>query len=138
MRKRAHRRSGIMVAMTLVCLIVVALLGAVLVRALLVQHQQSLRHQHQLQAQWLAESAVHRAVAQLDLPSEYAGETWKVDPQSVGGRWSGAAVIRVETVEADERIRRIEIEARYPEDPERRVIHRREVLMKLPISGDTS
>ncbi len=135
---RSKRRSGIMVAMALVCVLVVAVLGTALIRAMLLQHSMSLREQHQIQALWLAESAVHRAATRLAGSSEYEGETWKLERQAFGDRWSGSAVIHVEQVEADERVRRIVVEARYPDDAKRRVVQRREVLVKLPVSGDTS
>jgi len=141
MKNRAfgsERRSGMMVAMALVCVLVVAVLGTALLRALLLQHRLSLREQHQIQALWLAESAVHRAAARLAGSADYEGETWKIERQAFGDRWSGSAVINVEQVEADERIRRIIVEAQYPDDVKRRVVQRREVLVRLPVSGDAS
>lgn len=132
------RRFGVMVAMALVCVLVVAVLGTALVRVLLMQHRLALRDQYQIQALWLAESAIHRAAARLADSPDYEGETWNVERQIFGGRWSGSARIRVEQVGADEHLRKIIVEARYPGDAERRVVQRRETFVRIPVSGDTS
>lgn len=135
---RVLRRRGIIVAVTLVCLLVVATLGAALVRAMVDHRRQSLRDQHRVQAFWLAESAIDRAASQLASSPDYEGETWQVDGDALGGRWSGAVLIRVEKAGTDEQARRVIVESRYPEDVERRVTERIEVLVKSSASGESS
>jgi len=135
---RSARRHGITVALTLVCLLVVVTLGATLVRSLVDHRRQSLRDQHRIQAFWLAESAVERATSQLASSPDYQGETWQVDRDSLGTRWSGSVLIRVEKADTDETLRKIVIESRYPEDVERRVSERIEVIIKSTASGESS
>jgi len=126
------------VAVALVCLLVVASLGAALVRAMVDHRRQSVRDQHRVQAFWLAESAIDRARLQLASSPDYEGETWQIDRDELGGRWSGAVLISVEKVDADERARRVVVESRYPEDAVRRISERIEVVITSPASGESS
>lgn len=136
--KRIWRRRGITVAVTLVCLLVVVTLGAALVRAMVDHRRQSLRGQHRVQAFWLAESAIDRAASKLAASPDYTGETWQIDRDSLGGRWSGAVLIRVEQAGTDEQARKVIVESRYPEDTVRRVTERIEVVVKSSASGESS
>lgn len=136
--RRILKRRGIIVAVTLVCLVIVATLGAALVRAMVDHRRHSLRDQHGVQAFWLAESAIDRAVSQLALSPDYEGETWQVDKDSLGGRWSGSVLIRVEKTETDEQARKITVESRYPNVATRRVAKRIELVIKTSASGESS
>lgn len=135
---RITQRHGIVTALTLICLLVVATLGAALVRTMVDHRRQSLRDQHRVQAFWLAESAIDRAAAQLASSPDYAGETWQIAPGSLGGRWSGSVVIRVEKTANDGQTRRVIVESRYPQDTVRRVTERIEVDIQLSVSGESS
>ncbi len=136
--RRILKRRGIIVAVTLVCLVIVATLGAALVRAMVDQRRHSLRDQHSVQAFWLAESAIDRAVSQLASSPDYEGETWQVDKGSLGGRWSGSVLIRVEKTETDEQAHKIIVETRYPTAATRRVTKRIELVIKTSASGESS
>ena len=125
------RRAAIVLAAVLVCLVVVLAIGSSLLHALLLQHRQRLQEQYQLQAFWLAESAVQRASVRLAGSRDYPGETWQVDSDALHSRWSGAAVIRVETIPGDDARRKIAVEAEYPQDPQHRVVQRREITVNL-------
>lgn len=135
--KRQAKRRGVVLAFVLVCLFVVAAVGAALLRATVAEHRQETRRQHQVQAMWLAESAVQRAAAHLAAAPDYQGETWQIDAAALGDRWAAAAVIRVEAIEADPAARRIVVEARYPEDQQHRVVQRREITIRLPVPGES-
>ena len=136
--RRALKRRGITVAVTLVCLLVVVTLGAALVRAMVDHRRQTLRDQHRVQAFWLAESAIDRAISQLASSPGYKGETWQIDSDSLGGRWPGSVLIRVEQAGTDEQARKVIVESRYPEDTVRRVTERIEVVVKSSASGESS
>lgn len=136
--RRILKRHGIIVAVTLVCLVIVATLGAALVRAMVDHRRKSLRDQHSVQAFWLAESAIDRAVLQLESSPDYEGETWQVARDSLGGRWSGSVLIRVEKAGTDEQARKIIVESRYPNAATRRVTKRIELVIKTSASGESS
>ena len=135
-KRQAKRRRGVVLAFALVCLFVVAAIGAALLRATVDEHRQETRRQHQTQAMWLAESAVQRAAAQLAASPDYQGETWRIDAAALGDRWAASAAIRVEKIEGDPAARRIVVEARYPEDQQYRVLQRRQITIRLPVTGE--
>jgi Tfp pilus assembly protein PilX len=123
-------RRGVVLACVLVCLLVVAAIGASMLRSTLEEHRQGARREHQIQAMWLAESAVQRAAARLAATPDYQGETWSLDAAALGGRWPATAVIRIETADTEPTARRIVVEARYPEDARQRVVQRRQVTIR--------
>src|SRR3954447_922524 len=120
LRLRAmRRRRGAAMVIALVTLLVITLLTATIVRSLLMYLRQTRVTAIQLQAAWIADAALARAVAQVHANGQYEGETWQVQ--------TGDAEDEEHTGVADIRIARngdglrIEIEARYPDDPIRRV-----------------
>jgi type II secretory pathway pseudopilin PulG len=138
---RAHNskaRRGFTLMLALVCLLVVAIIGAATVQALLREHKQLQQQQLRDQTFWVAESAIGRAVARLGADAEYTGETWQIAAEEVDGEWPAEAVIRVERVETDQSTRRIFITAHYPKRPLYGIIQQREITIKLPTSGESS
>jgi Tfp pilus assembly protein PilX len=135
--REMKRRRGAVLAFVLVCLFVVAAVGMALLRVTVDEHRQETRRQHQAQALWLAESAVQRAAAQLTAAPDYQGETWQIDAEDLGDRWPAVAVIRVQKVEADESARQVSVEARYPEDEQHRIVQRRQVIIRVPKTGES-
>ena len=119
-------KRGAVLAVTLACLLVVTMLGGLLLRALLLERRQSARRTRQVQTMWLAESAVARARAQLARAPDYAGETWTIAAGTLGDRWPATVTIRVAPVDAQPQARTIIVEAVYPDDPEHRIVQRRE------------
>jgi Tfp pilus assembly protein PilX len=144
--KSRRPRRGATLVLVMACLLVVALLGMALVRAAVRRHRQTRREHQRLQAFWLAESAALRAAARLAADPDYAGETWKLPATHFGGNSPGVVVIRLETAapadsETAPAERTVIIEARYPADDQRGVMHRRRIPLspELPStpSGDT-
>jgi hypothetical protein len=116
----------------LATLLVVTLVAGVIVRSRVIAHRQACQIQDELQAQWLAESAITRASAQLLRASDYRGETWQPKVQAAGGGGQSAAVeIRVLPIENASETRRIVAIAMYPSDEWRRVSVRREYNITL-------
>jgi Tfp pilus assembly protein PilX len=72
----SRKRQGAVLAVALVTLLVVTILAGTVLRSYLQAHRQLRREQEQLQAQWLAEGAIARAIAQLGRDPDYSGETW--------------------------------------------------------------
>ena len=137
MRAPRPVRRGAALVLALVCLLVVATLGVAVTRLLMDEHRQANRRQQQLQALWVAESAVQRAAVQLQTSLDYEGETWDIDAGSMGTRWPAQAVIRVEPVESHERLRRIVVQAHYPKRELYGILQKRQILIEIPTSGES-
>jgi hypothetical protein len=130
------RRSGAILAMTLVCLLVVGALGAMLVQSALREAQQSRQREQQLQTLWLVESGLDRGLARLAASSDYTGETWQIAADALGGRDAATVGIVVETIEENTAARRITVEAIYPDDPQHRIVQRRTIQVELLPTGE--
>src|SRR5687768_6312445 len=128
-------RGGTAMVIALVALIIVTLIAGILLRTTIALHRQSRAYERQLQAAWLADSAVARTAAQLTSNAEFQGETWTVDLAPQGGH--GVAVITVEAIDEQPRRRKIAIEARYPDDPIQRAIAIRNLILYVPATGDS-
>jgi type II secretory pathway component PulK len=117
-------RRGAALVMAMVALLVVSLVAAALVQSLLAAHRQSHRYADQLQAQWLAEAGLARAVAKLNADAAYPGEVWQASlaPGEVNEAEAGQVTIAVEPA-----TKKITVEAVYPTDEHRRVLARREL-----------
>jgi type II secretory pathway pseudopilin PulG len=127
--------------MAMVALVVVTMLAASLSTTMLALHRQSRVLEQQMQAEWLADSAVQRTAAQLARDPNFAGETWTATPQVKAGESEadtphGVVVIRVERIDDAPGERRVTIAARYPDDPLRRVLATRETTIQVPTTGE--
>ena len=122
---------------SLVCLSVVLLLSAAIVRNLVFHQRQTRADQQRLQAMWLAESAVDRAYAALRLSPEFTHAVWQVELTGAHGPETGVAEISVESDSSSSRQRRIHIVARWPDDPLHRSVHRKDLIINLPEPGDS-
>ena len=111
-----HHRRGAALFVTLVTLAVVTLIAAEALRSMIAAQRQSRLAADELQAHWLAESAVARALVLSRAQPEYKGETWRAD---IDDR-AGVAEIRVE--QSSDGPPRIVALARFPDHPWRRVV----------------
>jgi Tfp pilus assembly protein PilX len=131
MKSAHHRRGGALVA-ALVTLLAVTLVAGAVVRLVLLSQRQAWQHEHDLQAQWLAESAISRALAQLKQQPDYSGETWQPLIRTNSGDQPTASVeIRIDSPEDALKTRRIVAIAQYPNHEWRRVTFRREHTLSL-------
>lgn len=71
------RRGGAVLVVALICLLLVTVLAASLTRTVLLQREQVIRDEWRLQAEWLADAGIDRAVARRNADPEYAGEEWR-------------------------------------------------------------
>ena len=108
------RRRGAFTVVVLICLLLSAMLLASLLKLALLQDGQSACIQMRLQAGWLADSGLERAAARLAADPAYAGETWTIDADRLGGPDAAVVVIRVERNESQTQRRLVVIEAVYP------------------------
>jgi Tfp pilus assembly protein PilX len=116
-------------AMVLVALLVVMLLGAALANAFLAQRQFVRHTEQQQRAFWLAESALQRAAHRLATEPDYAGETWQLSANDLGGAHAGVAVVLVEPVADTEPGHRIIVDASYPSGALKKIVQHRELFV---------
>jgi type II secretory pathway pseudopilin PulG len=132
---RRRRAAALVVAM--VVLLVLTLLGAELVRTLMLAHQRSRAADRETQALWLAESGLERALAQLQADPQYAGETWQ---PTIGERDSdeadGVPSKVVITIEETGSSRQLRAQAYYPDHPTDRVLVER--VHPLPTTAEAN
>lgn len=111
---RGRRGATMLVAM--VCLVLVTMLLGALLRLAMTQRRQVAYEQMRLQADWLAEAAVERAVHRLASDGNYTGETWTFTSEELGGVQAGEATIQVGDVPEESGVRQIVVRATYPTD----------------------
>ena len=70
-------RNGAVLVVALICLLLLSVLAASLTRTVLLQREQVIREEWQLQAEWLAEAAIDRAVVRMESTPDYEGEEWR-------------------------------------------------------------
>ena len=115
---RANRslstRRGTILVVAIVCLLVTSMLLVSLVQAAVQNHRQTRRQSENIQARWLAEAGLARAVARLAEDTAYSGETWKVTIDAAPGQ----VEIRVSPVKADDNQnqRAVRVVAQFPAD----------------------
>jgi hypothetical protein len=125
--KARNARRGLTVVAVLMCLIVLTLIGATLLKLGLVRRQINRDLEIRLQAEWLLESGVDRALARA-AKRDYTGETWRLAAADLGlperseqkNRQTEASVvaaivtISVDQPGAEADHRRIRVHADYP------------------------
>jgi type II secretory pathway component PulK len=125
-----HRRGAILIV-ALVCLAVASVLFVVLAKQATVEHRAAETRQWAVQAGWLAEAGVERAVARLAADAAYTGETWNVAAEELAGRNSAAVKIRIETIDDQPDRRIVRVEADYPDDPQYRARQLKQIAVDI-------
>ena len=136
MAAKSLRPRGAILAASLICLLVVLLFSGAVVRGIVMRQHSARWEERQLQCFWLAESAVARAVAQSSADPEYAGETWKITLPGTGGGEVGVAEIIVDRASVRpqaKELRRITVQARWPDAPIERIVQTRELMIMFPL-----
>ena len=75
----SRRRAGAVLLIVMACLAIAMTIIVGWAKIALLEDRQARSAEDRLQAEWLADSAIQRAAAQLLANSEYSGETWRVD-----------------------------------------------------------
>jgi hypothetical protein len=100
----------------LVTLLVSTMVLASLLKLALLHDGQSGHVLLRVQTAWLAESGLERAAERLAADPAYAGETWKIAADRLGGLDAAAVVIRVKKDDSQTDRRLVEVEASYPSE----------------------
>ena len=131
----SRRRGAILVAV-MVCLLLVSLIGASLIRLGLTQYEQTRWDELQLQAAWLADSGVERAVAKLGQDTGYDGETWQVSLVHRGKESQASVQIQVQPIQGQPTQRRVTVAATYPAEGKRRAkVSKTQIVELKKVSG---
>jgi hypothetical protein len=138
---RRQGRKGLTAVAVLVCLVVVTLVSGVLLKIGLAHRDQVRSQEHRLQAEWLAQSGLDRAIARLADDHNYSGETWRLThrdlglPEIPGGEPAPAAVVAIKVEPAgspgNSGRKVIKVQADYPPDPPRRSRHSLQIPVEL-------
>jgi Tfp pilus assembly protein PilX len=112
-RNSQRRRGGAVLVVVLVCLAVATAISVVVVRQIAAERRAVLTYERGLQALWLAEGGIERAVARLAADPKYAGETWAVPANELAADDRAVVKIQVETIAGRPERRSVRSEADY-------------------------
>ena len=140
---RPPRRGSTVIA-ALVCLIVLTLIGATLLKLGVVRRQSNHDFEIRLQADWLLESGSNRALARA-AERDYKGETWRLSAADLGlpersAQTNGekkvtvhAAIVTIDVDQSRAQIgrRRVRVHADYPLTGDHVSRRSRELLIDL-------
>ncbi len=137
--RKPPRRRGAVLMMTLVAVALASVLLTSLMTNALSERRQVRKQRQAVQADWLVEAGLQRAVAQLASDAGYRGETWRVDAKSLGGQHAAVVHIEVSALKQPANARRVVVQADLPEDPPQRVRRQAQFTVQVPsIPGDAS
>ena len=108
------KRRGLASVAVLIALLIVGIICAALLKVGLARRDQVKMAERASQAGWLADSGLDRAASRLAQEAGYAGETWEVPAEDLGGRGAGSVAIGVEPVEGRPEKRKVRVVADYP------------------------
>lgn len=133
---RSDRRGAIAVIAMIAILITISI-GLGMVKTTLIARQETLRWQHQTQAEWLVEAGIERAVVQFESSPDYRGETWALSAEELGGREEAQIVIDLKpTGEADDEYR-LNVIADYPAHGDDRIRSSKVITIKKSNNEDS-
>ena len=123
------RRRGAIILIVMVCLLLISMIGASLLKLATAQRKQSRREQLRLQAAWLAESGVERAAVKLVADSKYSGETWELKADELGAGRPGRVRIEVKPDDRNSNRHVVSVVADFPSNTEQRARVSKRVFM---------
>jgi len=128
---RPVRRRGAVLLVAVVSIAVASVIFLSLLRLSVAERSRVDTEAWQVQAAWLAESALERAVARLADDPAYQGETWKLSAEDLGTRHGAAVTIQTETVAEQKQRRLIRVEADYPDRLQRRARCSKQIVVEV-------
>lgn len=108
------RRRGAVLLIALIAILLASTIGVTIARTALIHRRQIEREETRMQADWLAEAGLNRAVARLNSDANYTGETWTVAAGDLGGEKNGTVVVTVGPAEDRKDLKSVRVEALYP------------------------
>ena len=132
MNQLRRNNRGMILILVLACLAVASMLMITGVKMMLASHRVARSLAWSTQAQWLAESGLERAKAQLAVDPKYLGETWNIPADVFGGHDAGIVKIEIKLDAGRANRRMVSAEADFPDDPQYRTRYEKELTMELP------
>ena len=127
---RKPRRAAVLI-ITLVCVAVASSMLVSLAKNVVAGRRLMQNESRRLQAIWLAESALERAVWRLAADAAYRGETWTLSAEQLAGNHRGVVKIEVQTIPEQPDHRLVRVWADYPDHPQHRVRQHKEARVSL-------
>jgi type II secretory pathway component PulK len=128
-RQRKKPARGMTAVAVLVCLIIMTMITGAILKVSLAQRDQLRAQERRLQAEWLAESGIQRALARLDTEPDYRGETWEISARDLDSSEAARVMITVESVAENQGQRQVRAQADYPRDPPQRSRNSKQVTI---------
>ena len=128
---RPVRRRGVVLLVGIVCLAIASVVFLSLLRLSIAERKGVDTEAWQLQAAWLVESGLERAVARLAADPGYQGETWSLSADALGTQHDAAVRIEVENVPDHPQRRLVRVEADYPDHPQQRTRSSKQVMIDV-------
>jgi hypothetical protein len=110
-----HRRGAVLAAALVEFVVASAILFAVL-QNVVRHHRQLMTGRQQIQAQWLAQAGIDRAIAQLRKSPDYRGETWRIPPDELDGNSQAQVEIHLDSFADHPADLHLTVVADYPAD----------------------
>ena len=133
---RRQQPRGLTAVAVLVCLIIVTMVAGSVLKVALAQRDQTRAQERRLQAEWLAEAGIQRALARLATEPGYTGETWEISASDLGSADAALVAITVGRGADDGKSRQIRVQADFPRDPPRRARHSKRIVVEPRIDPD--
>jgi len=130
--RRPLGRRGMALLFVLAALAVLAALLGSLLKMAAINSRRNRTQFYRAQAEWLARSALERAVARLGEDADYPGETWNVSAAELADDLPAAVRIVVGPDTSGTQRRLVKVEADYPADTQHRCQAALEVTVDLP------
>ena len=127
--KRQPQKKGVVLVCVIVCLAVVALILAGMLKRTLLTRQQIRTERNARQTQWLVQAGAERAAFFLARDSKYKGEQWSLPADAIAGTEPGAVSISVSRDATDRA--NVQIVAEYPSGNVFAIRRTREFLIDL-------
>lgn len=130
-RYQAYRvnRRGTIILIPMICLVLSLAIIGELLQQTSIELKQLKKGQYHLQSNWLADAAAQRAVEKLIHQQNYAGETWKLPAEEIGGKFPGEVIIEIKRTTSNSQSLTIRTLASYPANAVERV----RVIREWPI-----
>jgi type II secretory pathway component PulK len=125
------KRSGFALFITMVCLFIMSLILVTLLRVATESRRQLTFDQYRVQAAWLTEAGIERAVSRIQSDATYEGEVWEVAPADLGGHDGSRVAIRVLPSKDAAELREIRVEATFPGESKRCARQSKQILASV-------
>lgn len=124
-------RPGAVLVVVLICTLLASVILGTLLQLAATGRRQSRVHARSLQADWLAESGIERAAAQLSTNPDYKGETWQIPAEEINGRHAGIVKIEIGPLTGYAEKRNVLIRADFPAGDLQRIRKSKQIVINL-------